>query len=160
MCDQPGKNPLKYSAVAGNWTQAMGRTDSKLSHWAIMTDGLICSYHFCLLQKTIAIAPVVAQATFSAGYYGQAWCRLYCRGRVWSVQCPCSYITHRMVSTKLSTSNCQHPTVSTQLSAQEIYTHSTYASTRNHVQLPKLFEEFLNQNAVLNVFFFVCQSFH
>jgi len=36
-CDQPGKNPLKYSAVAGNRTRAMGRTDSELSHWAIMT---------------------------------------------------------------------------------------------------------------------------
>jgi len=35
--DQPGKNPLKYSAVAGNWTRATGRTDSELSHWAIMT---------------------------------------------------------------------------------------------------------------------------
>ena len=37
-CDQPGKNPLKYSAAAGNWTRATGRTDSELSHWAIMTD--------------------------------------------------------------------------------------------------------------------------
>ena len=37
-CDQPEKNPLKYSAVAGNWTRATGRTDSELSHWAIMTD--------------------------------------------------------------------------------------------------------------------------
>ena len=35
--DQPGKNPLKYSAVAGNWTRATGRTDSELFHWAIMT---------------------------------------------------------------------------------------------------------------------------
>ena len=26
-CDQPGKNPLKYSATPGNWTQAMERTD-------------------------------------------------------------------------------------------------------------------------------------
>jgi len=33
-----GFNPLKYSAVAGNWTRAMGRTDNELSHWAIMTD--------------------------------------------------------------------------------------------------------------------------
>ena len=40
-CNQPGKNPLKYSAVAGNWTRAKGRTDSELSHWPIMTD----SYH-------------------------------------------------------------------------------------------------------------------
>jgi len=38
--DQPGKNPLKYSAVAGNWTRATGRTASELSHWAIMTDWL------------------------------------------------------------------------------------------------------------------------
>ena len=37
-CDQPGKNPLKYSSMAGNWTRATGRTDSELSHWAIMTD--------------------------------------------------------------------------------------------------------------------------
>ena len=37
-CDQPGKNPLKYSAVAGNRTRATGRTDSELFHWAIMTD--------------------------------------------------------------------------------------------------------------------------
>ena len=36
-CDQPGKIPLKYSAMAGNWTRATGRTDSELSHWAIMT---------------------------------------------------------------------------------------------------------------------------
>ena len=39
-CDQPGKNPLKYSAMAGNWTRATGRTDSEIhsfSHWAIMT---------------------------------------------------------------------------------------------------------------------------
>ena len=32
-------NPLKYSAVAGNWTRPAGRTDSELSHWAIMTRG-------------------------------------------------------------------------------------------------------------------------
>ena len=38
-CDQPKKNPLKYSAVAGNWTRATRRTNSELSHWAIMTDG-------------------------------------------------------------------------------------------------------------------------
>ena len=37
-CDQSGKNPLKYSAAVGNWTRATGRTDSELSHWAIMTD--------------------------------------------------------------------------------------------------------------------------
>jgi len=37
-CDQPGKNPFKYSAVAENWTRTTGRTDSELSHWAIMTD--------------------------------------------------------------------------------------------------------------------------
>ena len=36
-CDQSEKNPLKYSAMAGNWTRATGRTDSELSHWAIMT---------------------------------------------------------------------------------------------------------------------------
>ena len=36
-CNQPGKNPLKYSAVAGNRTRATGRTDSELFHWAIMT---------------------------------------------------------------------------------------------------------------------------
>ena len=36
-CDQPGKNPLKYSATAGNWTGDTGRTDSELCHWAIMT---------------------------------------------------------------------------------------------------------------------------
>ena len=37
-CDQPGKNPLKYSAVAGNRTRATGRTDSELFHGAITTD--------------------------------------------------------------------------------------------------------------------------
>ena len=37
-CDQPGKNPLKYSAMAGNWTRATGKTDRELSHRAIMTD--------------------------------------------------------------------------------------------------------------------------
>ena len=37
QCDQPGKNPLKYSAVAENWTRPTGRTDSELFHWAIMT---------------------------------------------------------------------------------------------------------------------------
>ena len=31
-CDQPRKNPLKYSAVAGNRTRATGRTDSELFH--------------------------------------------------------------------------------------------------------------------------------
>ena len=30
-CDRPGKNPLKYSAVAGNWTRVTGRTDSELA---------------------------------------------------------------------------------------------------------------------------------
>jgi len=40
-CDQSGTNPLKYSAMAGNWTRATGRTDSELSHWAIMTDSII-----------------------------------------------------------------------------------------------------------------------
>ena len=33
-----GKNPLKYSAVAGNRTRATGRTDSELFHWPVMTD--------------------------------------------------------------------------------------------------------------------------
>ena len=40
-CDQPGKNPLKYSAMARNWTRAMERTDSEIrsfSHWTTMTD--------------------------------------------------------------------------------------------------------------------------
>jgi len=39
-CDQPGKNPLKYSVTTGNWTQAMERMDSEIrsfSDWAIMT---------------------------------------------------------------------------------------------------------------------------
>jgi len=36
-CDQPGKNPLRYTAMAGNWTRATERADSELSHWAIMT---------------------------------------------------------------------------------------------------------------------------
>jgi len=39
-CDQPGKNPLKYCAMAGNWTRATGKTDSEIhlfSNWAIMT---------------------------------------------------------------------------------------------------------------------------
>ena len=44
-CDQPEKNLLKYSAVAGNWTRATGgRTDSEIhlfTHWAIVTD---CHY--------------------------------------------------------------------------------------------------------------------
>ena len=29
-CDQVGKNPLKYSAMAGNWTRATGRTVSEI----------------------------------------------------------------------------------------------------------------------------------
>ena len=44
-CDRPGKNPLEYSAEVRNWTRATGRTDSELSHWAIMTD--IGSYSSC-----------------------------------------------------------------------------------------------------------------
>jgi len=43
-CDQSGKNPLKYSAVAGNWTQSIKKTDSEIhsfSHWAIVTDWAI-----------------------------------------------------------------------------------------------------------------------
>jgi len=35
-----GRNPLKYSAMTGNWTRATGRTDSEIhsfSQWAIMT---------------------------------------------------------------------------------------------------------------------------
>ena len=39
-CDQPGKSRLKYSAMAGNWTRATGRTDSEIHsfcHGAIMT---------------------------------------------------------------------------------------------------------------------------
>jgi len=39
-CDQPGKNPLKYSATAGNWTRDTGRTDSEIHsffRWAIVT---------------------------------------------------------------------------------------------------------------------------
>jgi len=39
-CDQPGKNPLKYSAVAGGWTRAARRTDSQLLHWAIMAGSI------------------------------------------------------------------------------------------------------------------------
>jgi len=42
-----GNNPLKYSAVAGNWTRATGRTDSKIhpfSHWAIVTDWMVYLY--------------------------------------------------------------------------------------------------------------------
>ena len=31
-CDQPGKNLLKYSVVAGNRTLATGRTDRELFH--------------------------------------------------------------------------------------------------------------------------------
>ena len=34
-CDQPGKNLLEYTAMAGNWTRAMGKTDGELFHWAI-----------------------------------------------------------------------------------------------------------------------------
>jgi len=34
-CVQSGKNILKYSTVAMNWTRATGRTDSELFHWAI-----------------------------------------------------------------------------------------------------------------------------
>jgi len=29
-CDQPRKNPLKYSATSGNWTRAKERTDSEI----------------------------------------------------------------------------------------------------------------------------------
>ena len=38
--DQPGKNPLTYSAMAGNWTRATGRTDCDLLHCAIMTGSM------------------------------------------------------------------------------------------------------------------------
>jgi len=48
-CDEPGKNPLKYSAVAGNWTRATVRTDSELSRWAIMTD---CWVRYLFLPAT------------------------------------------------------------------------------------------------------------
>jgi len=40
-CDQPGKNPLKYSAVAGNRTRATGRTDSELSGLARARNGVL-----------------------------------------------------------------------------------------------------------------------
>ena len=39
-CDQPGKNPLRYYAMAGNWIRATGRTGSEIHlffHWAIIT---------------------------------------------------------------------------------------------------------------------------
>ena len=36
-CDQPGISLLKYFVMAENWTRATGRTDSELSHSAIMT---------------------------------------------------------------------------------------------------------------------------
>ena len=42
-CDQPRKHPLKYSAIAGNWTRATGRTHSEIhsfSHWAIITQAM------------------------------------------------------------------------------------------------------------------------
>ena len=57
-CDQPGKNPLKYSTVAGNWTRATGRTDSEIhsfSYWAIMTrttgrtDSKLC--HWAIMTR-------------------------------------------------------------------------------------------------------------
>ena len=38
--DQPGKNPFKYSAIAGNWIRTTRRADSEIhqfSHWTIMT---------------------------------------------------------------------------------------------------------------------------
>jgi len=40
QCDQPGKNPWIYSALAWNWTQTIEGTDSEkhsFSHWAIRT---------------------------------------------------------------------------------------------------------------------------
>jgi len=53
MCT--GKHPLKYSsAMAGNWTRAMRRSDSEIhlfSHWAIMTDLLV--YYPALSQYKI-----------------------------------------------------------------------------------------------------------
>jgi len=48
-CDQPRKDPLKYSAMVGHWTRAIERTGSEIqsfSRWAIMTD-------FQSLQRSI-----------------------------------------------------------------------------------------------------------
>ena len=44
---QPGKNILKFSAMAWNWTRATGRTDNEIEsffHWPVMTDFYV-SYH-------------------------------------------------------------------------------------------------------------------
>jgi len=56
--DQPGRNPLEYSAVVGNWTRATGRTDSELSHWAIMTDkyGTFIQITSCIILATQWVA--------------------------------------------------------------------------------------------------------
>ena len=68
-CDQPGKNPLKYSAVAGNWTRATGRTDSELFHWAIMTELYIPSCpHSTHTTSTIIPSPAGTWLGLGLGY--------------------------------------------------------------------------------------------
>jgi len=62
-CDQPGKNPLKYSAVAGNWTRATGRTDGELTHWAIMTISVWCYF----VDLVVVVASIVVLAFGSEG---------------------------------------------------------------------------------------------
>jgi len=55
-CDQPMKNPWKYLNMAGNWTRAMGRTESEihsLSHWSIMADRCWFLYNICEEDKLI-----------------------------------------------------------------------------------------------------------
>jgi len=55
-CDQSGKNLLKYSAMAGNWTRPTGRTDSEIhsfSHWPIVT-WIICYQCIKPLQGWLA----------------------------------------------------------------------------------------------------------
>jgi len=49
--DQPGKNPLKYFATAGNWAPPTGSTDSEIhsfSHWAVVTNYIGIHYTYIL----------------------------------------------------------------------------------------------------------------
>jgi len=55
-CDQSGQNPLKHSATVRDLTWGKGKTESELSHWAIMTrtTGRTVSkrFHWAIMTRT------------------------------------------------------------------------------------------------------------
>ena len=72
MCDQPGKNPLKYSAVAGNWTQATERADSELSHWAIMAEVWVkCAIPVYFVCQNYCLLPFRESLCLTVGILSQ-----------------------------------------------------------------------------------------